>query len=255
MRTPPGNPSAPNAQLSPAPFVSRGGGSVPLRRPNSVRRTTSIDIDWPGGADGALVTLAQSWVEAQASETREFSRVCSSEHPAGIAALAGSRAGGKLRALLRSAFPDPADQLSGHFLLLDDLAGASLVSSWGWLAWTREFEAFTARAKAKGIGGKDGNMRGVCIGLGPDSQSLDADGYPLIEQQGSTLVPDLANPASRESPRPAPARAAPAGSTSGAKTIHCTPWADFRTAHWNAAAVGWPSTNTGSKCRWTHPAA
>ena len=212
MRTPPGNPCAPAAQLSPAPFVSRGGGSVPLRRPNSVRRTTSIDIDWPGGdssamrfrghsrdartgADGALVTLAQSWVEAQASETREFSRVCSSEHPAGIAALAGSRAGGKLRALLRSAFPDPADQLSGHFLLLDDLAGASLVSSWGWLAWTREFEAFTARAKAKGIGGKDGNMRGVCIGLGPDSQSLDADGYPLIEQQGSTLVPDLANPA------------------------------------------------------------
>lgn len=211
MRTLPGNATAPSGSI-PSSFVSHGGGPVPLRRPGSVRRTTSIDIDWPDGAsssmrfdgrsrdvltgaDGAPATLAQGWVEAQASETREFGQVRSSERPAGITELAGSRAGGKLRSLLRAAFPDPADQLTGHFLLLDDLAGASLVSSWGWLAWTREFEAFTARAKAKGIGGKDGNMRGVCIGLRSDSQSLDADGYPLIEQQGSTLVPDLANPA------------------------------------------------------------
>lgn len=212
MRTPPGNSVAPADPRAPSKFVSLGGGPVPLRRPDSVRRTTSIDIDWPNGAsstmrfdgrsrdiltgaDGAAVTLAQGWVKTAASETREFALVQSSQRPAGIAELSGSRAGGKLRSLLRAAFPDPADQLTGHFLLLDDLAGASLVSSWGWLAWTREFKAFTARAKAKGIGGENGNMRGVCIGLGPDSQSLDADGYPLIEQQSSTVVPDLANPA------------------------------------------------------------
>jgi hypothetical protein len=181
-----------------------------VRRPQSVRRTTSIDIDWPDGTANTMrlrghcrdtVTgenltlreLGRDWVEASATETRDFSLVSSSRQPGGIKELEGSRAGNRLRSLLRQTYPDQEAQLDGHFLLLDDLAGASLVSSWGWLAWTRAFEAFTANAKAKQIGGNDGDMRGVCIGLAQGSHALDEDGYPRIEQQNSERVTELAN--------------------------------------------------------------
>ena len=43
-------------------------------------------------------------------------------------------------------------QLNRHFLRLDDIAGASLVSSWGWLAWPRTFEIFTANATGAALG-------------------------------------------------------------------------------------------------------
>lgn len=68
-------------------------------------------------------------------EHREILSIRSSRADGKLATLARCRAGGKLRGMLRDAYPDATDQLDGHFLLLDDLAGASLVSSWGWFAW------------------------------------------------------------------------------------------------------------------------
>lgn len=197
--------------LNQAGFAAQGGGPIPRRRANSARRTTAIDIDWPEGMDEemrfqcsardaltdtdmTLTALDQAWVEARASESRQFSEIRSSQCPAGIASLRGSRAGGKLRGLLREAFPNAADQLSGHFLLLDDLAGASLVSAWGWLAWTHQFAEHIERAKTKGLGGEAGNMRGVCFGLRDGSSALDAEGYPHVGEQNSTRVTELANP-------------------------------------------------------------
>ena len=37
------------------PFAQQSAGPAPLRRPGSIRRTTSIDSDWPDG-------LGQPWV-------------------------------------------------------------------------------------------------------------------------------------------------------------------------------------------------
>lgn len=196
--------------LNEAGFAAQGGGPVPQRRPRSVRRTTAIDIDWPDGMeqemrfqgssrdiltgeDMTLTPIEQAWVEARADEARQFSTVRTSQLTEGIPALRGSRGGGKLRGLLREAFPDPAEQLSGHFLLLDDLAGASLVSTWGWLAWTRRFAEHIERAKSNGLGGDAGTMRGVCFGLREGSGALDAEGYPHVGEQNCTRVTELAN--------------------------------------------------------------
>jgi hypothetical protein len=192
------------------------GGPIPARRAQSVRRTTSIDVDWPGGtrdsmrlraqcrdvatdAAGAAHVLQHDWVEAQATEAREFSHVRSSRFPEGIPGLTGRR----LRAQLPEMFPD--DRLSGHYLLLDDMAGASLVAGWGWLAWTRAIETYTAEAKAQGA-----SMRGVCIGLAEGSPALDADGFPRIDRQHSLRVPDLANPTDPMAWHDPPAPAGPA---------------------------------------------
>jgi hypothetical protein len=192
--------TAPRPALDPS-----AGGPVPIRRAHSVRRTMSIDVDWPGGtrdvmrlhgqcrdiataADGTWRELHRDWVEAEATEAREFRRVRSSRRPEGIPGLTGRR----LRTLLAEAFPDREERLGGHYLLIDDMAGASLVSGWGWLAWTRAFDTYAAQARDQR---GQGSMRGICIGLRDGSAALDEHGFPRVDRQHSARVPDLANPA------------------------------------------------------------
>jgi Protein of unknown function (DUF2889) len=197
--------------LTAMPAVLGPGGSVPLRRPDSVRRTTTIEMHWPDGRgapthivargrdlltreSGSASILAHAAIDGSAFITRQLIQVSDGTSDPRLAALAGIRAGGQLRAMLRELFPAAEERASLRFLLLDDLAGATLVSSWGWFAWDGYTRELADRIHQAGIGGKEGNMAGVCIGFAAGSSALDASGRPHIDAQKSNVVEPLEHP-------------------------------------------------------------
>ena len=202
--------------ISPHPATHTGewrsypGGPIPKRKPNSIRRTSSLDIFWPDGreglshiigrardifndADGKFSIFDQANIEANADISRELVNARTVPEDSRLSDLSGVRAGGQLRGTLRTLFPEPAERDTAQYLLLDDLAGATLVSSWGWFAWEGYHPELIAKVHAEGIGGKNGNMLGVCIGLANGSSSIDESGRPHLGRQSSTIVPSLIN--------------------------------------------------------------
>ncbi len=194
-----------------AEWRSNPGGPIPKRKPHSIRRTSSLDIFWPDGreglshiigrardifsdSNGEFRILDQAEIEANAHITRELVNARTITEDARLEELSGVRAGGQLRSVLRSLFPDAAERDTGQYLLLDDLAGATLVSSWGWFAWEGFSRELADRIHTHGIGGNQGDMRGVCIGFAPGTTSLNDKGHPHIEQQSSAIVPSLIDP-------------------------------------------------------------
>lgn len=197
--------------LTPSPPPMTGGGYAPVRRVCSVRRTMSIDTHWPQGrdnpahfdarardvatdGDGALHLLGTHTLTGRASLQREILEITAIDTSADLQALVGLRAGGQLRAKLRDLFPTAAERGSRLYLLADDLAGATLVSSWAWLAWDGYSQVLGNTLRGAGISGANGSMRGICIGLRDGSNALDANGFPKMEQQYSATVTNLVHP-------------------------------------------------------------
>ena len=187
-------------------------GAAPLRRPGSIRRTSSIDTNWPEGrglpmhmrghardlitpADGsAAFTCAEDRIDVVATQMREILDIVSTPPRAGVAALIGKRAGGHLRAVLEEALPDERAAGTPLYLLLDDLSGASLVAGWAWSQWDTDWLAKAKRQGAASTAGRGGKMEGICIGFAPGSSALLADGSSSPSQSSTAVVP-LENPA------------------------------------------------------------
>lgn len=203
--------TSPQSAARSGEWRSNPGGPIPERKPYSIRRTTSLDIFWPNGreglshiigrardifngADGAFQILDQSGIEANAHITRQLVNARTIPEDPRLDALSGVRAGGQLRSALRALFPKQAERDTAQYLLLDDLAGATLVSSWGWFAWEGFSRELADRIHTHGIGGNKGDMRGICIGFAAGTTSLNDKGHPHIEQQSSAIVPSLVNP-------------------------------------------------------------
>jgi hypothetical protein len=186
-------------------------GVSPLRRANSIRRTSSIDTDWPQGfgtpmrmhgAARDLLTLsdvsrpkviAQDEVEIWASMRREITAISSSRLQDIAQLLIGRRAGGNFRQSVAALFAGEQQRATPLHLLLDDFSGASLVAGWAWSRWMEN--AYERRKEKGGItAGRNGTMTGVCIGFRPGSSGLSPDGT-ANRNQSSTEVPPLSNSA------------------------------------------------------------
>lgn len=184
-------------------------GHSPVRRPGSLRRTMSIDIDWP--EDGAVparfrgrardivtpadggdpVLLAEDAVTGLLDE-RRITALESAPPRTAIAALVGERAGANLRTALDRVLGEEKRTGTPLYLLLDDLAGASLVCRWAWARWNRDFmEEYRQENMAEHIA----RMEGVCIGFRPGSSALDFDDRPAGMAPNSAQVLSLVNPA------------------------------------------------------------
>lgn len=164
----------------------------------------SIDATWPDGIDGTtcysgncrdILTrtsgsppeiLAEAKLEV-VCEGREIRSISATPAPARLQELVGVRAGGKLRDALSSALREEKQAGAPLYLLLDDLAGATLVSKWSFSQWP---DANPAHTKASV---PPRNMEGICIGFRPGSSALDFDGRVRPTQNISRVVP-LANP-------------------------------------------------------------
>lgn len=191
------------------PIARQSAGPSPLRRPGSVRRTTSIDSVWPDGhgmpwvmtgfardlrtpVAGEPQELAVGLFRILTSNRREIMEIkASPEHPR-MAELVGVRAGGASRGKLAEFMGDVAG--SPLFQLLDDFAGASLVANWIWARWP-QFGAHKAAAQVlQTTAGRQGAMVDVCTGFAQGSSSLGEDGTVNSHDQSFTEVGALANP-------------------------------------------------------------
>ncbi len=191
----------------PPPMRSSANPS-PVRRPASIRRTTSIDVIWTEGpmgprtmegrardiiargADGGDdIIRAEASMTAQISNDRAITAISADPAPAGLAKLVGERGGGHLRMVLREAVPQLIAEASPLYLLLDDISGTSLVSSWALSQWEADWLDRMIELMPPEQLAKFQDREGVCWGFRPGSSALQdrsqmtdtpmADGFEL----------------------------------------------------------------------------
>lgn len=191
------------------PLARQSAGYAPSRRPGSIRRTTSIDSDWPDGfgepwemvgrardlltpTNGEPMELATGGFQILASPKREVLRIAlSPEHPR-AQELVGIRAGGASRLALASILGDIKG--TPTYQLLDDFAGASLVAGWIWSQWRGDWASGPQRASAASTAGRKGVMDDICTGFAVGGSAFKEDGTPDNINQSFTEVGPLENP-------------------------------------------------------------
>jgi hypothetical protein len=166
--------------------VSGTAGHVPRLRPGSVRRTTSVDMTWTNDGEllqhlhgrardllvpadgGEPVVLGEATVDATADFTRVIRAISADPHRDGLDGLVGARGGSQLRGAIDEVLPGERQAGTPLHILLDDLAGCSLIAPFVWTRFMPELlherggdaDAFRKR------------MEGVCFGFAPGSSSL-----------------------------------------------------------------------------------
>ena len=186
------------------PFARESAGPAPLRRPGSIRRTTSIDSDWPNGHEHAWdlvgrardlltpfepaepVVLATGGFHILSSPLREILTIDVEPTHARIQELVGVRAGRASRLAIARILKD----LTGTpaFQLLDDFAGASLVAAWIWSRWINPPHHPGSTA------GKNGSLIDVCTGFTEGGTAYLPDGTADYLNQSFAVVEPLENP-------------------------------------------------------------
>ena len=138
-----------------APGVIEGPGdpvaTPPARRPGSVRRTSSVLMSWPDGLtedlllEGGPATCSRrpmaiprcsatpTWWPHRPHARHQAHR--GGPEPAGLQQLVGCAAGGNLRKAIAQTLPEEVEAGTPLYLLLDDLAGASLISGFAFFKW------------------------------------------------------------------------------------------------------------------------
>jgi hypothetical protein len=196
-------------------LVGHSAGPAPLRPLGSIRRTSTIDTSWPEGKIGKMCMeghardfytpadgtppriLADDRLTAYLSETREILRIaCTPERP-DLAKLVGSRAGGRLRAAIGGVLPEELRAGTPLYLLLDDLAGASLVAMWAWSRWSEDWIKDAERSGIAATAGRNGNMENICIGYRPGSSALATKTTKAAKPVGTPVV-SMCDPADPE---------------------------------------------------------
>ncbi len=191
------------------PFARQSAGAAPPRRPGSIRRTTSIDSDWPDGfgepwvmtgrARDLLTPLAGDPLELAAGEfrvrtspIREILEISAGpDHPR-LQEMVGVRAGGASRHALAATLGDIRG--TPTFQLLDDFAGASLVAGWIWSQWIDDWQGAMRRKGTRSTAGNKGRMLNICTGFTEGASSLTGEGGVDHDHQSSTEVGPLSDP-------------------------------------------------------------
>ncbi len=191
------------------PFARQSAGHAPLRRPGSIRRTTSIDSDWPEGfgqpwnmigrardqltpTEGEPVVMASGGFEIMTSPNREILSIAvQPDHPR-APELVGIRAGGASRQAIASILGDIKG--TPTFQLLDDFAGASLVAGWIWSQWRGDWASAPQRRASLSTAGRKGVMNDICTGFTTGGSAFKADGSPDNVNQSFTEVGPLEHP-------------------------------------------------------------
>ncbi len=172
--------------LAPAP--NDPVATPPARRPGSVRRTSTMLMSWPGGLGtelhlngrardlltpvaGEPLVLAATTLDAVTGQTHDIQRIEAEPGVEELQRLIGRRARGNLRKAIAEELPQEVEAGTPLYLLLDDLAGAALISGFAFFVWADEIPGFHERmAAAPPV------MIGVCSGFQEGSSALNPDG-------------------------------------------------------------------------------
>lgn len=164
---------------------------TPARMPGSVRRTSTIDVDWPEGRGGPMHVVARARdlltsqvgkaiVQGQGgydaildAERRILSIAADDPRLPPLAMLTGEKAGSRLRSAIAHHLPEEKRAGTPLYLILDDLAGASLVAPWAWSCWDADWAAEMARLKSDPrIAAIFKSKENICAGLATGSSGL-----------------------------------------------------------------------------------
>lgn len=193
-----------------APRLS--AGHSPLRPLRSIRRTSSLETNWPNGQAGNLrivgrardavtgaeggapIICAMDSYEAELQWDRTIMAIRSEPERPNIGRLVGARGGGHLRSALDELLPDERRTATPLHLVLDDISGASLVAGWAWSRWNDDWRrGIEAATPAEGEAPMRRPMEGVCMGFRPGSSALSMDGSIRSNMNPAEVV-DLRHP-------------------------------------------------------------
>jgi len=193
------------------PTVRGPAPPTPPRHPWSVRRTSTIDTCWPNGmgtdlqmvgrardllttsdADAPVVVAEDSFT-ARLTPGRQIIEIDALPPREGLAKLAGAQAGRQLRTAIADSMPSEMERGTPLYLLLDDIAGASLVCLGVWSLWLPDLAVSVS--KGPGAEAQREKMRGVCIGFSSDSPVMLGGPEDRIEHpQIVAPLDDVADP-------------------------------------------------------------
>ena len=199
--------------MAAAELIRNPEGPAPLRRPGSVRRTTTIETSWPEGPDrpglmigrgrdlltpadrSAPIVLGEAQFRMRVTDAREILEIeVSPPHP-NAANLCGGSGGKSSRNHLQAEMGDREGDLL--YQLLDDFSGASLVCIWAKLLWQEITDPAAFRLLLPQIEATQDRQVDVCIGLASGSSTdRRAGDFTLLNH--FTAVPDLRNPLDQE---------------------------------------------------------
>jgi hypothetical protein len=164
-------------------------------------------MSWPDGFDAELhlngrardlltpvqgdpSVLATAELFAVTGRERDVRSIEANPPAVGLGELVGCRAGGNLRKAIAQQLPQEMDRGTPLHLLLDDLAGATLISGYTLFKWADEFPGLRERLE----NGTRSDMRGICSGFRAGSSALRPDGSLLGVSENTPVAPALADP-------------------------------------------------------------
>ncbi len=166
---------------------------TPPRRPGSVRRTATIDMVWPGGfetplvlegrardlltaSDESTLELDHGRMTVEIGEPRTVTAIRVAPEREGIERLVGAVGGSQLRGAIDEVVPRERAAGTPLHLLLDDIAGTSLIAGFAWTRGRPEAVARRDGDRPTQFGIRKGKV--ICSGLRPDgwSQTHAAEG-------------------------------------------------------------------------------
>lgn len=188
----------------PVGLVAKGPAeATPPRRPGSVRRTSTIDMQWPAGPGTQLrllgrardlltpsdgddpVALREDTMRTGVnSATRTIEEIEAHPTRPNVTKLIGARGGGNSRAVLADAMADEAAAGTPLYLLLDDIAGASLIAGFAYSRWI-DHDLLMQEINARPVR----DMTGICTGFQPGSGALMPDGSSKWNHHVQTVQP------------------------------------------------------------------
>jgi hypothetical protein len=142
-------------------------------------------------ADGRTEVLEQADLFARTALDRTIESIAAPGAEPDLAPLAGARAGGGLRSAIAGVAPGLRERGAPLYLLLDDLAGSSLIAGFAWFRWRDhlpELAEIHDRMPRR-------SMQGICSGFRPGASSLNPDGSQSGIEHAVAAVPPLTDPA------------------------------------------------------------
>jgi hypothetical protein len=121
---------------------------------------------------------------------REIASIIATPTTPGLERLVGCRAGGNLRAAISRELPQEVETGSPLHLLLDDLAGSTLIAGFAYVRWADHLPGMRERMSSA----PRRFMRDVCSGFRDGASSLLSDGTMAGHAQHVATVPSLADP-------------------------------------------------------------
>ncbi len=181
--------------------VSGPSDPSPVRRVGSIRRTSTLNMDWPSGfnsggpgrvrgrardlltlADGTR-TVADDVLVATVGDGRVYESLFTFPDRPALQAVVGVQRPANSRGAVSALIPEEREGGTPLFLLLDDLPAIALVSGQVTIEWLQPQD------RPQRLGSRQFSPVGICSGFAPGASVFDADGVVQAIHQVQAVGP------------------------------------------------------------------